>query len=445
METLKDTPRQATPVDFDEVSLGDRITFLTAHNGFGADGAPYERAGVVSGKTEKTVTVACETNQLGDTARLMRRGWAGRSVRRVSPAALTVADLPKGTRIVSPEGRHGATNGVDVGRVNNPDHPNHARAYVGVELDAVPGDMGCNRRFRLFVDELSLEQPATPAVEDEDEPQGPRAELQASEVFTLRSGVTVEAVTVLGTRARIRLAGTPTIAQAGTAFAEDEDGTPYEIDMNSVSLLGVMPRKGDTIHARARTWNEGPGGERVEGLSPVMRRLLDRDPWGVKDGAMVVSDERGAVEVVIASTVVILADGVHKRDDEGRIARAVQIALPGAEFHTNTTSTSAIRVRTRIGEDESRDDEAVLARNDDLAEAIALAGFYVARRGIGQAVYASARGLHDGSARPDDPCEVATHVGDPAPWIAILPTKHPLEFDAACRACVRRHTEAERA
>ncbi|MFI6465693.1 hypothetical protein [Streptomyces sp. NPDC050538] len=72
---------------------------------------------------------------------------------------LAAAALPKGTRVRSHEGRLGTVNGVDVGRVTDTDHPNYGREYVGVNWDAVEGDMGCGRRSRPFVDELS---PVTP-------------------------------------------------------------------------------------------------------------------------------------------------------------------------------------------------------------------------------------------------------------------------------------------
>jgi hypothetical protein len=70
--------------------------------------------------------------------------------------ALTAADLPKGTRVASPEGRMGTVNGVDVGRVTLSDHPSYGREYVGVDWDA---DTKCpwGGRSRPFVDELAIE------------------------------------------------------------------------------------------------------------------------------------------------------------------------------------------------------------------------------------------------------------------------------------------------
>ncbi|WDN54026.1 hypothetical protein [Streptomyces clavuligerus] len=71
-------------------------------------------------------------------------------------APRTAADLPKGTRVVSSDGRTGTVNGVDVGRVTNPDHRNCGREYVGVELDPVVGMAPGTGRTCLFVDELTI-------------------------------------------------------------------------------------------------------------------------------------------------------------------------------------------------------------------------------------------------------------------------------------------------
>lgn len=80
----------------------------------------------------------------------------------------TAADLPKGTRVTSPEGRLGTVNGVDVGRVTIKGHPNYGREYVGVDWDA---DKKCpwGGRSRPFVDELVIEStPETPAAKETD-------------------------------------------------------------------------------------------------------------------------------------------------------------------------------------------------------------------------------------------------------------------------------------
>ncbi|MFF3158488.1 hypothetical protein [Streptomyces sp. NPDC057910] len=71
--------------------------------------------------------------------------------------ARTAADLPKGTRVTTPEGRMGTVDGYDVGRVNNPDHVNYGREYVGVEMDPIEGAAPGANRTRLFVDELTAE------------------------------------------------------------------------------------------------------------------------------------------------------------------------------------------------------------------------------------------------------------------------------------------------
>lgn len=81
--------------------------------------------------------------------------------------ARTAADLPKGTRVVSPEGRMGTVNGVDVGRVTVPGHVNYGREYVGVNWDAVEGDKGLNRRSRPFVDELRVAPVEAPDVPEQ--------------------------------------------------------------------------------------------------------------------------------------------------------------------------------------------------------------------------------------------------------------------------------------
>lgn len=73
--------------------------------------------------------------------------------------AQAAADLPKGARVTNPEGRTGSVNGYDVGRVAIQGHASYGREYVGVEWDAVDGDMGLNRRSRPFVDELTIVAP----------------------------------------------------------------------------------------------------------------------------------------------------------------------------------------------------------------------------------------------------------------------------------------------
>lgn len=81
------------------------------------------------------------------------------SVVRPAPEGTTFSQgyLPKGLRVVGPNGRHGEVNGVDAGEVTIQDHPNFGRQYVGVNWDPVEGDTGSNRRSRPFIDELSVE------------------------------------------------------------------------------------------------------------------------------------------------------------------------------------------------------------------------------------------------------------------------------------------------
>lgn len=349
--------------------------------------------------------------------------------------------------------------------------------------------------------------PAEP--DDEDAWDEPRAELEPAEVMTLRPGLVVEARTAPGAaRVRVRLAATPTNPAPGIVTLKGADDTEYDVDATSVVLIGVMPRKGDTIHAQAKAYTtaktaaELPDGARVRasagkhegrsgkviaawagrvdkpghpnhgreyvgvqfdgvpgdgganrhfrpfvdelrlvGISKPMRRKLDRDPWAGGPGNTVVSDGRG-VEAVLTSSIVILA-APGERTDEQRIARAISLAMPGLDFHTNTTSLAAIRVFAKRAEHEGRDDEAVLARNDDIAEALLAAGVYVARRGVGQAVYAEV----DRSGRMSNRgvCELEDHQGPAAPWVAVVTGKHSLDMPHACRACVRRLIESERA
>lgn len=89
----------------------------------------------------------------------------GATVTRVVERKVTRADLdalvaawPGGTRVSgwdsSGKPRTGRVNGVGWGFVMDRTHPNYGRPYVDVSWDAVPGDMGCNRRSRPFADEL---------------------------------------------------------------------------------------------------------------------------------------------------------------------------------------------------------------------------------------------------------------------------------------------------
>lgn len=111
-------------------------------------------------RTERALIARGLIHPVGST--LTEKGAAllaelrGQGTAVASTTPRTAADLPKGTRVMSSEGRMGTVNGVDIGRVTNPDHPNYGREYVGVWWDAVEGDMGCGRRSRPFVDELTV-------------------------------------------------------------------------------------------------------------------------------------------------------------------------------------------------------------------------------------------------------------------------------------------------
>ncbi|WP_424863072.1 hypothetical protein [Streptomyces sp. MMS24-I29] len=304
-------------------------------------------------------------------------------------------------------------------------------------LEAVDEANHMIARFEKPTPQHKVQAPVEP--DDEDGRDAPRSEVTAAELFSLRSGVVVEAHTLAGARVRMRLAAKPDVKTIGAVLLEGTAGERHEVRPESVTVIGVMPRAGDTIEARAKNYTTDPNDEKVVGVSKVMRRKLVRDPWPGNPGQLVVSDGRN-IDMVLTSSIVILADAPGRRTDEQRIARAVQLAMPGLDFHTNETSTSAIRVYAKPGEGEVRDDEAVLARNDDIAEALCLAGFCVARRGVGQAVYAYSG--RSGHAHGDDICQRSSHKGEPAPWIAVLHRPGRLDSEYACRACVRRHVEA---
>src|SRR5690625_3906652 len=84
------------PVDFDEVSVGDRLTFLTRDTGFGRSGSTVVREGEVVSVTAKSVTVRVtgpnpfletvwerdRTRERGTTARLTRATWREREPMR---------------------------------------------------------------------------------------------------------------------------------------------------------------------------------------------------------------------------------------------------------------------------------------------------------------------------------------------------------------------------
>jgi hypothetical protein len=86
----------AAPVAFDQVQVGDRLTFLTTDTGYGGSDDLIVREGVVTSKTDKTVIVTTyvyvgdlnradgKTYLENGKARLLRTSWAPRDVHRAS-------------------------------------------------------------------------------------------------------------------------------------------------------------------------------------------------------------------------------------------------------------------------------------------------------------------------------------------------------------------------
>jgi hypothetical protein len=69
------------PVDFDALSEGDRVRFVTANNGYGGTGQIW-RTGVVKSVGARTITVDCDPNRIKPTAVLRRSAWRERAVGR---------------------------------------------------------------------------------------------------------------------------------------------------------------------------------------------------------------------------------------------------------------------------------------------------------------------------------------------------------------------------
>lgn len=78
------------------------------------------------------------------------------SMQESATTTRTATDLPKGTRVMSPEGRMGTVDGHNIGRVTIQSHDNYGREYVGVKWDAIEGEMDYLRHDRPFVDELRI-------------------------------------------------------------------------------------------------------------------------------------------------------------------------------------------------------------------------------------------------------------------------------------------------
>jgi hypothetical protein len=80
-------------ISFDQVQVGDELTFLTADNGFGGSGGAVSRTGTVFRKTDKVIGVRVgdsipvfrdgKSRIEGATARLRRADWSSRSPRRI--------------------------------------------------------------------------------------------------------------------------------------------------------------------------------------------------------------------------------------------------------------------------------------------------------------------------------------------------------------------------
>jgi hypothetical protein len=82
------------PADFRDFKPGDRIHFVTKDNGYGGSGDHVWRTGTVTRVTEKTITVDCDSNRLGDRAVLRRATFSSRAPQRAvtaAPAALLAA------------------------------------------------------------------------------------------------------------------------------------------------------------------------------------------------------------------------------------------------------------------------------------------------------------------------------------------------------------------
>ncbi|MGW3571632.1 hypothetical protein ACWDSL_48500 [Streptomyces sp. NPDC000941] len=87
------------------------------------------------------------------TALLAELRGQGTAVASTTPR--TSADLPKGTRVASPEGRLGTVNGYDIGQVTNTEHVNYGRKYIGVTWDPTES-IPWRQRNCPFVDELTV-------------------------------------------------------------------------------------------------------------------------------------------------------------------------------------------------------------------------------------------------------------------------------------------------
>ncbi|MFG2913330.1 hypothetical protein ACGF0D_10625 [Kitasatospora sp. NPDC048298] len=78
------------PADFTAFQTGDRIRFRTNDTGFGGLGR-YWRTGTVTRTTNKTITVDCDTNDLGARAIIRRDHAHHRELKRAATYRVEVA------------------------------------------------------------------------------------------------------------------------------------------------------------------------------------------------------------------------------------------------------------------------------------------------------------------------------------------------------------------
>ncbi|MFJ3545436.1 hypothetical protein ACIPQH_25110 [Streptomyces rubiginosohelvolus] len=82
------------PADFQDFVVGDGINFQTRNTGFNGAGL-FWRTGRVVKVTDKTITVSCDNNQIGSTARIRRADWASRCPGRIPGPAAETAPAPE--------------------------------------------------------------------------------------------------------------------------------------------------------------------------------------------------------------------------------------------------------------------------------------------------------------------------------------------------------------
>lgn len=108
-------PAHTEPVGFNDVNVGDTLAFYTKDNGFGGTGNSIRREGVVTSKTDKTITLHVvgsnpfidnvwrngKGRDLGRNARIRRDEWNNRVGGRVAKGETTpsahVVERDRGT------------------------------------------------------------------------------------------------------------------------------------------------------------------------------------------------------------------------------------------------------------------------------------------------------------------------------------------------------------